>query len=174
MAEQVSIVTSPHARREGEGWDIDPGAQELSVVDPSSTQTKKVQFDLRPGERREIDVDFAPPNATCAKGTASTPAAGEGATRRIPLLSVGLGSLGLGFVVLGGTLGIIGAGKRSDLDACKPNCSEDRIDAVRPYLIIGDTVAVVGLVAIGAAIAVYFMGPNAPVKASASGVAVTF
>lgn len=174
-AEQPSIVASPHARREGDGWLVDPGVQELTVNDTMSSKTKKVQFDLRPGERREIDVDFAEPNATCSKGSPNGVApTSEGPLQRIPMLSVGLGSVGLGFVVLGGALGVIGAGKRDDLDACKPNCSEERLDGVRPYFVIGDTVAVIGLVAIGAAIAVYFTSPKAPVKAAANGVSVSF
>ena len=82
--------------------------------------------------------------------------------------------MGLGFVVLGGALGIIGAGKRSDLDECKPNCSQERLDGVKPYFVIGDTVAAIGLVSIGAAIAVYFAASSSPVRPTASGFAVTF
>jgi hypothetical protein len=166
-AEQANVVSSPRARRDGDGWMIDPGVQELTVSDPSSSRTKKVQFDLRPGERREIDVDFAEPNATCAKGGGASSA--DASSRRIPPVSVGLASVGAGFIVLGGALGIIGAGKRSDLEDCKP-CSQDRLDAVKPYFVIGDTVAAIGLVSIGAAIAVYFAVQNAPPPKSARGV----
>lgn len=52
-AEQASIVASPHVRRDGLGWLVDPGVQELTVTDPSTSKTKALQFDLRPGERRE-------------------------------------------------------------------------------------------------------------------------
>lgn len=172
-SERASILASPHARRDRDEWLVDPGVQELTVSDPaSSVATKKVKFDLRPGERREIDVDFAGPNATCSKDGGGS--SGSGSSRRIPLASVGLGSVGLGFVVLGGALGIIGAGKRSDLDECKPNCSQERLDGVKPYFVIGDTVAAIGLVAIGAAIAVYFAASSSPVRPTASGFAVTF
>jgi hypothetical protein len=160
-AVEPAIVPSPRARRDGDGWIVDPGVQELTVSDPSSARTKKVQLDLRPGERREIDVDFAESNATCTKPTAPSPADGGGASRRIPPVSVGLASVGAGFIVLGGALGIIGAGKRDDLERCKP-CSQDRLDAVKPYFVIGDTVAAIGLVSIGAAIAVYFAVQSAP------------
>jgi hypothetical protein len=174
-AEQPAIVPSPHARRDGDGWVVDPGVQELTVTDPSSARTKSVQFDLRPGERREIDVDFAAPNATCSKGTATAATPADASPRRIPLVSVGLGSVGVGFVVLGGALGIIGSGKRDDLDQCKPTCSQERIDGVKPYFVIGDTVAAIGLVAIGAAVAVYFATASTRVvKPTASGFAVSF
>jgi hypothetical protein len=170
-AEQASVAPTPHVRRDGDGWIVDPGVQELTVTDPSSARTKNVQFDLRPGERREIDVDFAEQNATCSRG--SGPSSG-GSTGGIPLVSVGLGSVGLGFVVLGGALGIIGAGKRDDLDGCKPTCSQERIDGVKPYFVIGDTVAVIGVVSIGAAIAVYFATKSgSATKASTSSVRAT-
>lgn len=176
-AEQPAIAPSAHARREGDGWVVDPGVQELSVIDEASSRTKKVELDLRPGERREIDVDFADANATCSKASG-----GDGSLRRIPLASVGLGSAGVGFVLLGGALGIVGAGKRDDLDECKPSCSQERLDAVKPYFVIGDTVAAIGLVSIGAAIAVYFAASSAPpAKASSaalrptpSGIALSF
>jgi hypothetical protein len=173
-AEQPAIVPSPHARRDGDGWVVDPGVQELTVADPSSSATKKVQFDLRPGERREIDVEFADASTTCTTRGGSG-SSGDVTSRRIPMVSVGLGSVGVGFIVLGGALGIIGAGKRDDLDACKPNCSQERLDGVKPYFVIGDTVAAIGLVAIGAAIAVYFAASSStPVKPTASGLAVSF
>jgi hypothetical protein len=161
-AEQATVAASPHARRDGDGWVVDPGVQELTVTDPSSAKTKSVQFDLRPGERREIDVDFAAPNATCAKGVSAPLDAAP--ARRIPLATVGLGSVGVGFVVLGGALGIIGAGKRGDLDDCKPSCSQERLEGVKPYFVIGDTVAAIGLVSIGAAVAVYFASTSANAK----------
>lgn len=166
-AEQPTIAPSVHARREGDAWVVDPGVQELSVVDPASTRTKKVQFDLRPGERREIDVDFAEPNATCAKGGPG--ASSDVAPRRIPPASIGLASVGVSFLVLGGALGIIGAGKRDDLDECRPSCSQERLDGVKPYFVIGDTVAAIGIVSIIAAVAVYFASASTPpAKASAS------
>lgn len=171
-AVEPAIVPSPHARRDGDGWVVDPGVQELSVLDPTSSRSKQVQFDLRPGERREIDVDFAEPNATCTKGSGG--GAGDGSSRRIPPVAIGLGSVGVGFLLLGGALGIIGAGKRGDLDECKPNCSQERLDGVKPYFVIGDTVAAIGLVSIGAAIAVYFASAStAAPKASASGIRAT-
>ena len=47
---------------------------------------------------------------------------------------------------------------------------------MKPYFVIGDTVAAIGLVSIGAAIAVYFAASSSAssVRPTASGVAVSF
>lgn len=140
---------------------VDPGVHIIKVTDPVTGKTKSFTINFAPGERRDIDVDFAPPDATCGAPVVKS---GFG---KIPRLTLILGSIGGGLVVAGATMGVIGAVKRSDLDACKPSCSNERIDGVRPFFIAGDVLAGFGLLALGAAAVTYFARDPEPSSSTA-------
>ena len=76
----------------------------------------------------------------------------------VPTVTLVLGSIGAGLVVAGATVGIVGASKRADLDDCKPGCSREQIDGVRPFFLAGDVLAGFGILALGAAAVTYFAG----------------
>lgn len=65
---------------------------------------------------------------------------------------------GVAVVGLGGfaAFGLMGNGKQSDLDACKPNCERDDVDAMRSNYLFADISLGVALVAGGTAAYVYF------------------
>jgi hypothetical protein len=114
------------------------------------------------GERREIDVVFASDGAVCGVPSSSKPL-----RQRIPKLTLVLGGVGAGLVLAGATLGAIGALETNDLDECKPNCSQERIDGVRPFFVAGDVIAGFGVLALGAAVITSF-SDNAKSAASSS------
>ena len=138
---------------------VDPGVHEVKVTDPVSRQTKTQRINFAPGERRDIDVDFATSDAACAGGGLKTPVG------RISTLTLALGSVGAGLVLTGAGVGLIGASKRADLDECRPGCSRERIDEVRPFFLVGDVLASFGILALGAAAMTYFAADS---KAAAS------
>lgn len=126
---------------------IDPGVHEIRVTDPAGTASKVQTINFAPGERRDIDVDFATEGAVCTSPTNKIKVAGIEIAK--PTLYIGAAGAGL---LLGGALfGLIGAIKRSDLDECKPNCPQERIDGVRPFFVAGDVMAGFGILALGAA-----------------------
>ncbi|MBX3207680.1 MAG: hypothetical protein KF764_21705 [Labilithrix sp.] len=129
---------------------VDPGVHVVKVTDPASGQTKAQSINFAPGERRDIDVDFASDEVTCGKTGVTTPVG------RIPTVTLVLGSIGAGLVVAGATVGLVGASKRSDLDDCKPGCTREQIDDVRPFFLAGDVLAGFGILALGAAAVTYF------------------
>lgn len=131
---------------------VDPGVHVVKVTDPASGQTKSQTINFAPGERRDIDVDFASAEATCGTAGVVTPMG------RVPTVTLVLGSIGAGLVVAGATVGIVGASKRADLDDCKPGCSREQIDGVRPFFLAGDVLAGFGILALGAAAVTYFAG----------------
>ena len=55
-------------------------------------------------------------------------------------------------------LGLVGVVQRSDLDACKPNCSSDQIDGPRGFFVAGDVIGSTGILTLGVAAAVFFLG----------------
>ena len=139
---------------------VDPGVHEVKVTDPVSHETKTQRINFAPGERRDIDVDFASSEVVCADGSVQTPVG------RVSKLTLALGAAGAGLVLAGATVGLIGASKRADLDECRPGCSRERIDEVRPFFLVGDTLAGFGLLALGAAVVTYFAA-DSKVAASA-------
>jgi hypothetical protein len=133
------------------------------VIDPTTNQSRKQSLNVAPGERRDIDVDFGPPGAVCPRPEESTPVG------KVPTISLIAGSVGAGFVLIGAGFGIIGALKRGGLDDCKPNCSDDRIDGVRPFFVAGDLIAGVGIVSLAVGAISYFMlQPKKQPKATAT------
>lgn len=147
----AEIEVAGASRREGDTLLVDPGKHEIVVRDPASSGSKTQTIDFAQGERREIDVVFAPDGAVC-KG----PSSSKLPWQRIPKVTLVLGGVGGGLVLAGATLGAIGAIKTSDLDECKPNCSQESIDGVRPFFVAGDVIAGIGVLVLGAAVITYF------------------
>ena len=144
------------ASRKDEGADailVDPGVHHVKVTDPMSDHWKIQSIDFAPGERRDIDVDFGPTDATCGP----PPAKPAPPPRRAARASIVLGAIGGGLLVTGMALGVVGAVKRSDLDSCKPNCDQSRIDGVRPFFVAGDVIGAVGLLTIGAGVVAWYV-----------------
>jgi hypothetical protein len=146
----AKIEVAGASRKEGDTLLVDPGRHEIVVTDPVSSGSKTHSIDFAPGERREIDVVFATDGAVCGGPSAPKPSG-----QRIPKLTLVLGGVGGGLVLAGATLGAIGAIKTNDLDECKPNCSQERIDGVRPFFVAGDVIAGFGVLLLGAAVITY-------------------
>lgn len=147
---QVTL-DGPFRKGSGSSLLLDPGTHEITVVDPTTNQSRKQSLNMSPGEKRDIDVDFAPPGAVCPRPQQSTPIG------KVPTISLIAVTVGAGFVLTGAGLGLVGASKRSDLDDCKPSCSDERVDAVRPFFIAGDVLAGVGVVALALGAISYFV-----------------
>ncbi len=154
----AKIEVSGGWRKEGNALLLDPGKRTIVVSDPASSQSRTQTIDFARGERREIDVDFAPPEgAVCATKR----------SKRVSTLTLVLGGVGGGLLLAGATLGGIGAMKRSDLDECKPNCSQERIDGVRPFFVAGDVIAGFGVLALGAAAITFFASTDTKAETAA-------
>lgn len=162
-AANAKVEVPGPSRKEGEALLVDPGAHVLTVFDPATNQSKQQPINFGPGERRDIDIDFAQPGAQC-KGDIVTIEPTKSQKIRVPKVTLILGAAGGGLMLVGGVLGIIGAVKRGDLDECKPDCSQDRIDGVRPFFVAGDVLAGFGLLALGAAVVTYFAVDTTPAK----------
>jgi hypothetical protein len=147
----------------GQGVDVDPGPHTFVFhVEGRAPIEKKVL--LREGEkRRRIELRLTDdgavthvetqesPLGSASPSTDATPgpdADDGGETNLLPFVFGGIGVLGLASFA---GFGAVGMSERSDLDACKPTCTDDEVDPVRTKLIIADVSLAVGLVSLGIA-----------------------
>ena len=147
---RLEVTGSTRKHRDLDALLVDPGIHDVTVTDPTSGETKVQTINFASGERRDIDVDFASEGKVCPTSGVQTPIG------RVSTLTLALGSAGAGLVIAGATMGLIGASKKGDLDACRPGCSRDEIDDVRTFFLAGDVLAGFGLLALGAAAATFF------------------
>lgn len=136
---------------------VDPGVHEIRVMDPASGKTKDETVDLAAGSRRQLSFDFSPPGAQCSGDSGATPTKSSSS---VPTPAIVLWVAGGAMLVTGISVGLVGAGKRSDLDDCRPNCSRDRLDDTQMFFTLGDVVGGVGIAALAAGALVYFLVKN--------------
>jgi hypothetical protein len=166
QAARVEIGGASRKAPDAEAFLVDPGVHEVKVVDPVTKREKTQTINFAQGERRDIDIDFAAAGVTCAEKPA--PRATRVPLERVPKVTLIVGSVGGGLVLVGATLGLVGVVKRSDLDECKPSCSTERIDDVRPFFVAGDVVAGCGVLALAAAVVTFFAADRSVVTSSTS------
>ena len=134
---------------------VDPGIHEVRLVDTTTNRVVDKTINAASGELHVVELGFAPDGAAC-----TDPAAPKRGS--VPKVAVGLGIVGGALLLTGVVLGGIGASKRSDLDACKPGCSNDAVDSARSFFVAGDVIGAVGILTLGAATAAFFLGRGDP------------
>ena len=153
---------------------VDPGVHEVRVIDPATDRSVDKTINVARGERHVVELGFAPEGAACPDAAPLPPGPRPG----IPKLAVGLGLAGGVLLLTGITLGVVGVLERDDLDACKPNCSEDQLDGPRTFFIAGDVVGTIGILTLGAATAAFFLLRDSTrasaVRAAARGIEIRF
>lgn len=149
---EVSGVSKRGTENDADEIRVDPGSHDITATDPVSGKTKTTSINFAAGEHRDVDIDFAEPDAVCGKSKKKSASA-----KKIQLPTILLGAGGAAFLTTGLVVGLIGSSKRSDLDECKPNCPQVNLDHVQGFFTAGDVLGVIGLVGIGAAVASYFI-----------------
>jgi hypothetical protein len=134
---------------------VDPGIHEVRVVDKRTNRIADKTINATSGELHVVELGFPSDGAACTDPVPPTKGG-------VPKVAVGLGIAGGALLLTGVVLGGIGAAKRSDLDACKPGCSNDEIDGARSFFIAGDVIGAIGIVTLGAATAAFFLGRADP------------
>lgn len=165
MRTDARVEVSGGSRRVDGEILVDPGVHEINVIDPTSSKSKSQHINFAAGERRDIDVDFAGPSAVCREVDKPKSSGGF----HFSPLTLTLGAVGGGLMLAGATVGLIGASKRGDLDACKPACTREQIDEVRPFFLAGDVLGGFGVLALAAAVVTYLQtDARAPAPGSTS------
>jgi hypothetical protein len=140
--------TTVATRIDGRPLELDPGEHRIEVTGEGLAPLTQVIVARE--EEKEREVVFAyPPRVT-------KHAEGETLAER-PLPWTFWPAAGLSVVALGtfGYFEASGLSIRGDLDACKPNCSQDRMDHATTSFLIADVSLGIGLVAAGVAAFLY-------------------
>jgi hypothetical protein len=138
---------------------VDPGKHTFRF-ESVEHGSKELEVVLREGEKnRTVSITFDPPKSATpepAPGLAATttPQASDGGGGP-PIATWVLGGAGIASIAVGTVFEIMGLSKKSDLEACKPDCAAEDADAMTRSFVIGDAAIVAGSVALGAAIVVW-------------------
>jgi hypothetical protein len=148
--------TTVATKIDGRPLELDPGEHQLEVTGEGRAPLRQAIVARENEKGRE--VVFAYPPRAKPKGVEGETAA----QRPLPWTfwpAAGLSVVGLGMF---GYFGASGLSIRGDLDSCKPNCSQDRIDHGKTSFLVADISLGVGLVAAAAATFLYLVRPPAP------------
>jgi len=160
----VDGVSVPGAA-EGRPLDLDPGPHTIRAEIDGAMVEQTVVASV--GDRRRV-VTLAPPNAlaTCGAPEARpTPLAPPPvidahpvvADRKpIPTLVYVLGGAGLVGLGVGVGFGVSGFSQKGTLDDCKGACAQGDVDAMQRTFLVSDVALGTGVVALAAAVVVYF------------------
>lgn len=151
---------------------IDPGKHELRATS-SGRVPASVSLVVRVGEKnRIVRVQFAPKTSVATAATTEPtvdtalppPRAHARHSYAPPLLSVGLGALGL---IAVGSFAAFGITAKSDLgvlrDTCAPRCVDADLSSVKTRMLLADISLGVGVVALGAGTVLWVLKARKPV-----------
>ncbi|MEZ4219301.1 MAG: hypothetical protein R3B13_00140 [Polyangiaceae bacterium] len=151
----------------GRGVDVDPGPHTLRFVSADGRESE-LKFVARAGEKNRsvviklISNEPSGPTAGPSSGPGPAPVVEDDKTSSGPptlaYVLTGVAAVALGSFVY---FALDGTSKKSDIDECKPNCTQGDVDAMRRSFLIGDISLGVGAVALGGA-AYLFLSPNQP------------
>jgi hypothetical protein len=130
----------------GRAFDLDPGRHRIRVVS-ADHPTLEQDVLIREGEKRRtirltLDAPAAPAHAVEPPRTSR---------RTLPWVLFGVGAASF---LTSGALGLYGLSQRSDLDACRPDCERDRVDAANRTFLVSDVILAAGALVTG--LGVYF------------------
>lgn len=162
------LVDGKPATVDGRAMELDPGSHAFKVDAKTGSAAQDVM--LREGEKlKVVRLELPPtkkPEAPKATVTPS-PKTVQVHARPIPWTVWAAGGVGVVSLGLFGTFAAIGKSSESDLEPCKPSCTQDRIDSVHGKYVVADVFLGVGIVALGAATVLYFTRPTLTTEKSA-------
>jgi hypothetical protein len=145
------------------------GRHVLRLEHEGHTPVEK-SLEFRAGEKgRRVEVVFRP-RATAPRAHASPePASVSPAVWVVGSVGIAASAVAIGF-------GIRGWVRHADLEdrACKPNCPQEDVDALRRELLIGDVLGGIGIASLAAATIVFFVTRENGEKSSFSPLRVRF
>jgi hypothetical protein len=160
---------------DGRAFEIDPGKYHLRFVLPGG-ETLTSDVVIREDDKGRL-VQVKKEKTASSAPDAAPPAPANRTLGPAPWIAAGVAVAALG---TGVTLGILGSGKESDLDQCKPNCSSDlrsTYSSARGLLLGADIGFGVAIVATGVATWLFVSGLShgdqaAPAPSSRSGLSL--
>lgn len=176
---KLFIDDKPHAAGvDGRAIELDPGVHTFRMEPSDGTKGARVETMIREGEKLKAirlelpsrmtkPVTTTPPTHAPSPSTAATPQASDkGLSRPIPWTVYAAGGVGALSAIGFTAFAISGASGKSDLEPCKPDCSQSRIDSVRGRFIVADVFLGVSVVSLGVAAILYLTRPTVTSSAS--------
>lgn len=140
----------------GRAFDVDPGRHRIRVTAPGRGSAEE-DVVVREGEKRRV--------VRITLGSSAPPPRVEPPPRRSQAAPFVLFGVGAAAFVGAGALGAYGLSQRSDLDACKPACDRESVDAANRTFLVSDVLLAVGVVAAGLGAWLFFSdGASAPAR----------
>jgi hypothetical protein len=148
---KVKVDGAPLVERiDGKAAQIDPGAHVLRF-EPEGGEPFEQSIVVHEGEKnRRVKVTIPGPAPPGKKGP-----------RPVPLGAWIFGGASVFALATSAVFAIDGLGKKSDLDACKPSCSPDDVDAMSARFTMADVALGAGVMAGAAAVWLYVTRPAA-------------
>lgn len=142
----------------GLGTPLDPGSHDVVYTWPDGFEQKQTVVVAQGEKNRRIELRRAPKPAAAPTG----PTVPTSSSERPPTLAYVLG--GVGVLALGSFAGFAISGKsaQSEMDGCKPSCTQAQVDKMRLRYLIADISLGVGVVALGAGGYLYFSAAREP------------
>ena len=142
---------------DGRPIDVSPGTHTIRIEAEGAPAVERSVV-LKEGEKKravkvELEVVAPPPPPKSTEPLAPT-------SRPVPVGAIVVGVVGVVGVGVFATLGLIGTARKSDLDACKPNCNPADVDTVRTQFIAADVALAVGGVALASAVVWILLRPE--------------
>ena len=170
---EVAVVVDGERAKErldGNPLELDPGEHTLTLTHRGATLERAIV--LRAGERRRtIAVSFAKPKtATPAPSATAAPTTAppdERPKAGVPTATYVLGGVGLASLAASAYFYFDQKRVHDDLSSsCAPRCSPDDVSPLKTRQLLAGITGGVGVVALGAAIALYVTRPSAETNAS--------
>lgn len=141
----------------GLGTTVDPGSHTIVYTWPDGFEQTHTLLVAQGEKNRRVELRREPKAAVAPVVVERPPAA-----QRAPVAAYVLG--GIGVLALGSFAGFAIAGKsaETDLDGCKPYCSQSQADKMRLRYLIADVSLGVGVVALGVGGYLYFSAEREP------------
>lgn len=144
---------------------VDPGPHKF-VFTAAGEAPVTVEAIVAEGDKRRVIAMTTPKKTTPRDEKTSFHDVGQAQTtdsnRPVPVLTWVLGGIGIASLGGFGFFALRGSSTRSDLDSCKPFCSQSDIDSSKQNFVIGDVFLGVGVVALAAATVIYLTRPEPP------------
>jgi hypothetical protein len=145
---------------------VDPGAHRFRF-EREGLPTIEQEHVIREGEKlRRLSASFATGQEPAEPVGPAPSDRAEPTTRPTPMIVYVLGGVGVAALGGFGFFALSGVNDKRKLEACRPFCSKDDIDANKRTFLLADVFLGLGVVSIGAAAVLFFTRPEAAVRSA--------
>ncbi len=160
---KVSVDSQPQLDKlTGLATTLDPGSHDIVYTWPDGFEQKQTVVVAQGEKNRRVELRREPTKAP-EEAKPATPAAQPKKPPAVAYVLAGVGVAALGSFA---AFAITGKAAQSDMDGCKPDCTQSQVDKMRLRYLLADISLGVGVVALGAGGYLYFSASREPSSAA--------